>query len=145
MFQLRRPRGIWHHQSMLTGTCHCGAVEVRVEEVRVEEVRAEDIPAEATVCNCSICRRYAATWLHCTEATVTIIAEPDAIDTYCWGDEMINFHRCAKCGCITHYTCTEKAGIDRVSVNLNNMPPEQTSGIRRRRFDGAHTWQFLDD
>jgi hypothetical protein len=37
---------------MLTGSCHCGAIKVKVASK----------PRQLTSCNCSICRRYGTLW-----------------------------------------------------------------------------------
>ena len=119
---------------MLSGHCHCGNVQIRVA----------DPPDTATVCNCSTCRRYAATWLFCHPDQVEIDAR-EPTSAYRWGDETIDFHHCPRCGCITHYTSTGKSDVQRTAVNLNMMAAEDVNDIRQRRFDGADTWQYLDD
>ena len=44
----------------LTGTCHCGAVRIRVRQA----------PRTVTSCNCSICRRYGALWAYYQASSV---------------------------------------------------------------------------
>ena len=53
---------------MITGTCHCGTVEVEVPG-----------PPEAlTLCNCSSCRRYGALWAYFPIEAVRITGHPAA-------------------------------------------------------------------
>jgi hypothetical protein len=39
---------------MIQGSCHCGAVQWRLEA----------LPESATACNCTACRRYRALWAY---------------------------------------------------------------------------------
>jgi hypothetical protein len=47
---------------MLLGTCHCGAVTIRLPS----------IPEKATSCNCSLCRRLGGLWAYYEFGTVQI-------------------------------------------------------------------------
>lgn len=64
--------------------------------------------------------------------------------TYCWGDRQLDFHRCAVCGCPTHWSLRAGGG-DRMGVNARLMDPVVVAAARVRRFDGADTWKFLDE
>lgn len=119
---------------MVEGSCHCRSIVVQVLQ----------LPEVATKCNCSICRRYGATWLFCSEKTVLIRAEFAPTKKYHWGQHYIDFHHCTRCGCVTHYTSTPKAKSDRIGVNLNIMPCDVVNFVSVRRFDGADTWEYLD-
>jgi len=115
---------------MLEASCHCGAVKLEVEAA----------PAELTACNCSICRRLGTLWAYYAPAHVRITG---ATATYRWGEETIDFHRCATCGCITHWAPIDPAG-DRMGINARLMEPAVVAAARVRRLDGAETWAFLD-
>ncbi len=117
---------------MIKGSCHCGAVTFEIAQT----------PEKMVSCNCSICRRYAALWVHQPPMTSVMLNAPkDATHTYSWGDKSIEFHSCKTCGCITHWQ-----GVDgkRFAVNLRLAEPDQIKDIRVRHFDGADTWEFLD-
>lgn len=116
---------------MHRATCHCGAVRIVVPRV----------PEALTSCNCSICRRLGTIMAYYRLGEVTIEGETD---TYVWGDRMIAFHRCRVCGCATHWWPIESTR-DRMGVNARLLPPEDLAGSRIRRFDGAETWEYLDD
>lgn len=121
---------------MFTGHCHCGNISFA----------ADSLPTTVTECNCSVCNRYGARWAYFNPADVRLTVRDVPSNTYRWGDEMIDFHHCPQCGCLTHYTGT---GIDnkpqtRIALNSRMCALAQTLSIRIRHFDGADTWQYLD-
>ena len=122
---------------MIEASCHCGAVRLRIATA----------PAEATDCNCSICRRLGALWAY-VSPTQVIIDGLEATQRYVRCDTgeppMLAFHRCATCGCTTHWRSLDP-GVDRMGLNARLMSPEDLSPVRIRRFDGAATWTALDD
>lgn len=118
---------------MLTGSCHCGAVQVQVPHK----------PRTLTNCNCSICRRVAGLWGYYDRSKVKILARKSAVDRYAWGDRYLWTCRCAHCGCVTHWYPISRAE-KRMGVNFRNFDPRIVETIRVRRLDGADTWKFLD-
>jgi hypothetical protein len=116
----------------MTGSCHCGAVNLEVTLA----------PTEVTSCNCSICRRLGTLWAYYEPAQVTITG-PTA--TYHWGDKSIDFHHCATCGCTTHWSPrATRDNADRMGINARLL--ETIAGARVRRLDGAsEDWKYLDD
>ena len=121
---------------MLNGHCHCGNVSFSVGS----------LPATLTECNCSICHRYGARWAYYKPEQVTLTVGDVPTQTYRWGDEMIDFHHCPQCGCLTHYTGTGKdqQPVDRIALNSRMFPLSQTADITVRHFDGAQSWTYLD-
>ena len=121
---------------MLTGQCHCGNISFS----------ADTSPKIVTECNCSICNRYGARWAYYKPSAVTLLVRDEQTKTYRWGDEMIDFHHCPRCGCMTHYTGTGKDNEpkDRIALNIRMCALEQTADIRIRHFDGANSWTYLD-
>ncbi len=120
---------------MLTATCHCGAVKIEVDT----------LPESVTECTCSICRRYGARWAYYTRRTARVLTDPDNVSAYVWGDRMIEFYHCRRCGCTTHSESVEKTDGSRVAVNARLLPPEAMATVRVRTFDGAETWRYLDE
>lgn len=114
--------------------CHCGAVEIYVRK----------LPRTLTRCNCSICRRYGALWAYYKPSSVRIEAPKDGLTRYSWNRRIRNYHRCTKCGCVTHYTYRKRSSWETVGVNANNFEPSAIEGARVRNLDGASTWKFLD-
>ena len=115
-------------------TCHCGAVRVHVRR----------LPRTLTACNCSICRRYGALWAYFKLASVRVEAPRGGLVRYSWNKRVRYYHRCARCGCVTHYTHRRNPQQNICGVNANNFDPKAISSCRIRHLDGAKTWKFLD-
>lgn len=114
--------------------CHCGSVQIYVRK----------LPRTLTHCNCSICRRYGALWAYYKPSSVRIEAPKGGLARYSWNRRIRNYHRCRKCGCITHYTHRKKSSWETVGVNANNFDPSLIQHARVRHLDGASSWKFLD-
>src|SRR4051794_5294612 len=99
------------------GSCHCSAVTIEVARA----------PAEVTSCNCSICRRLGTLWAYYKPTDVRVTG---ATATYCWGDKTIDFHRCAICGCATHWSPREGRNADRMGINARLLTPEVQAAAR---------------
>jgi len=119
---------------MITGSCHCGAVEFTYQGE----------PEKLVICNCSICRRLAPLWAHGPEGIITIKAAADALRRYSWGDRGLDFCACAVCNCTTHWQSRSQNSPRPMAVNCNLSPASQIAHLQRRHFDGADTWRFLD-
>jgi len=115
-------------------TCHCGTVRIHVRQ----------LPRTLTRCNCSICRRYGATWAYYKPSSVKIDAPRGALSKYSWNRRVRDYHRCARCGCVTHYTYRGKQRNSTLGVNAANFEPSALAGARIRHLDGAASWKFLD-
>ena len=120
---------------MFFASCHCGAVKLEFDEM----------PQTLTECTCSICHRLGAQWAYYTRQQVRIAGSPDLQKAYLWGDQCIEFYHCETCGCTTHYESVEKNVDSRVAINMRMMDREHTKDIPVRKFDGADTWEFLDE
>ena len=117
-----------------TASCHCGNVQVGMST----------LPATLTECNCSICHRYGARWAYFTRDQVSLVVGEAGISCYSWGDRTIEFYHCDRCGCLTHYESMEKQENSRFAVNARMLPPEPTSTLPLRHFDGADSWSYVD-
>ena len=120
---------------MIQASCHCGAIRLDVA------ARPETI----TDCNCSICRRYGVLWAYYPPDQVEITAAPEASASYVWGDRSIAFHRCATCGCVTHWAPLDARYPGRMGVNARLMAPGDVVGVTIRRLDGADTERYPDE
>lgn len=114
--------------------CHCGSVRIHVRR----------LPGTLLSCNCSICRRYGALWAYYKPSSVQIRAPKDGLVRYAWKRRIRYYHRCRKCGCVTHYTYRKKSSWATVGVNASNFEPSLIKGARVRHLDGAATWKLLD-
>ena len=117
----------------ISGSCHCGKVAFEISEA----------PAQLVDCNCSSCRRIGALWGHIDPANFILTSEGETI-SYIHGDRTLSTHSCTNCGCTTFWKPVDP-GLARMAVNFRMCDPEVVSGFRVRRFDGADSWEFLDD
>ena len=119
---------------MVEASCHCGGVRLEIDVA----------PTQVTDCNCSICRRYGTLWAYYAPGQVQQKQPGGATNTYMCNDRQLEFHRCATCGCVTHWAAVD-ADREWMGVNARLMDPEVLSHARVRRLDGADTWKYLED
>ncbi|USD61851.1 aldehyde-activating protein [Vibrio sp. SCSIO 43140] len=124
-------RAIHHEKHTLS--CHCGNVQLSFESM----------PESVTSCNCSICRRYAALWGYFSPEDVLVTIKKIETKAYRWGDGYIDFQHCSICGCVTHYSSSGKADSSRTAINFRLA--DNLANLHIRYFDGADSWQTLDE
>ena len=96
-------------------------------------------------CNCTICRRYGALWAYLRgEAPVELILRPDpaATETYRWSTEMLAFHRCKVCGCVTHMEAVAIDPPEIYGVNARMMVGLDPATVQLRQVDNGHSGHF---
>ena len=120
---------------MMNASCHCGAVKLEISIA----------PRSLTSCNCSICHRTGALWAYYTRQQVRVNCPTDALSAYLWGDRCIEFYHCKVCGCRTHYESIDKDPDSRIAINARMLEPGEIADIPVRHFDGASSWEFLDN
>jgi len=113
-------------------TCHCGAVRLTVPRP----------PDEVTECNCSVCRRLGARWAYYAPTEVRV-AQVGSTQPYVWGERMMAFHRCRRCGCVTHWQSLS-AARPRMAINARMIDDMDWASVNIRHFDGARSWSYLD-
>jgi hypothetical protein len=117
---------------MVNLECHCGNVSLK----------AAELATSVTNCNCSICRRLGVLWAYYSPEQVEVVCSKEASRTYIWGDEYLEFHHCAICGCSTHYTVTDKYMREfkqgRIAINFRLLDADTVASIPVRVFDGAN-------
>ena len=119
---------------MLTATCHCGAVQVKVPRK----------PRTVTDCNCSICRRYGVLWAYYKAATVSVEARPRATKAYSWGKKKLRFVRCTNCGCVMYWERVLPNPQQHMGVNMRNVEPDALRSVRTLYLDGASdSWKYI--
>ena len=123
-----------HRTATPVATCHCGAIRLHVRQ----------LPRAVTSCNCSICRRYGALWAYYKPSSVAIEAPRGRLSNYSWSQRIRAYHRCKRCGCVTHYTYLKKQRRTIVAVNAANFDRAALLGMRIRHLDGAASRKFLD-
>ena len=117
----------------ITGACHCGSVAFEIRQA----------PEQLVDCNCSICRRIGALWGHINPKNFRLTSNGETIG-YIQGDESLVTHSCKNCGCTTYWLPVDE-NLERMAVNFRMCEPDVISQFRIRKFDGADTWEFLDD
>ena len=88
-------------------SCHCGNVKIDV-----------DRPQSVTECNCSICNRYMALWGYYSPELPKLTVGPLGTHSYSWGDNELDFVRCANCGCVTHYQTKPGQSNPKIAINF---------------------------
>jgi hypothetical protein len=111
---------------MVEGSCHCGKVRIAVDTA----------PGRVTDCNCSICRRYGTLWAYYSPMARVRIVEEVPTQTYQWDDRSITFHRCAECGCVTHWSPADPSR-DRMGLNARLFAPDVLAAAQVEHLDGA--------
>jgi len=112
----------------LVGACLCGSVTWTFE----------GMPTSATHCNCTACRRYGALWAYNYSGENISIEGPTS--TFKRGEQNIEFHFCASCGCMAFWrACNAVKGRHRVAVNLRMADPKLLERVSVNLFDGLHS------
>lgn len=119
---------------MIEGSCHCGAVSFTYPRQ----------PDWLTDCNCSVCRRYSTLWAYASVGEITLLSADDATIAYIHGDRTLAMHSCKTCACTTHWIGLDGDESSRMAVNFRMCDPDVYKDIRVRKFDGADSWEFLD-
>lgn len=121
---------------MISANCHCGQIRLHIPHA----------PAQVTNCNCSLCRRTGALWAYYTVDEVQIEGDPEHTESYIWGDKLLRTVRCRHCGSVTHWAPLGQGDdAKRMAVNIRMFEPADVGDFKIRRFDGAVSWQALDD
>ena len=120
---------------MIESSCHCGKLKLKIEAEKPENLLS---------CNCSICHRNGSLMTYFTESQVEVIADPENIFKYSWGDKELAFVHCRKCGCYSHWEGVPPKKVDRVGVNARLFTNMEIKNLPIRYFDGADTWKFYE-
>ena len=116
-----------------TASCHCGAVRIELDA----------LPDSVTACNCSLCTCYGVLWAYCDAAQIVALPAASLTRTYAWNGRNVDFHHCAHCGCVTHWTPRDPGRVRR-GINARLFPPAVLATLRVRHRDGAGTGKYLD-
>lgn len=111
---------------LITASCHCGKVQFQLARK----------PAEVTECNCSLCRRYGVLWAYYDAGEIEEFPETGTTDTYAWARKNVDFHRCSRCGCISHWA-PRSPSRTRYGINARLLPPAVLATAIVRQKDGA--------
>jgi hypothetical protein len=109
---------------MIEATCECGAVRLEIETP----------PETVGDCNCTICRRYGALWAYYPVSKVRVSG---ATTSYLRGRRIVEFHHCAVCRCLTHWSAADKSWTGKMGVNARLMAPQILQAAQIVPLDGA--------
>lgn len=118
----------------LKGSCHCGAIRFELATP----------PREVVRCNCSICAKRGALWAYYSADQVRLSVDPDQLASYRWGEALMTFHHCSRCGCSTHNEGPEwgDGAPDpvrrRVTVNARLLDDFDLDAAAVREVDGRN-------
>ena len=110
---------------MLSASCHCQSVRIEVDAA----------PDYLNQCHCSICRRYGVLWAYYRPDQVRLLSGPGATEAYIWGDRDLEFHRCRACGCVTHWTDTDR-DASRMAINARLLDPADIAEVPVQQSEG---------
>ncbi len=133
--RVNKIRGNLVQNFFIESSCHCGALKLQIDA---------ELPPTLTSCNCSVCRRYGCLFAYYPPEKVKILAAPDTLQEYVWGDKSLAFVRCSHCGCFSHWRSLDPHQTDRMGVNARLFINVEIDKIRIRHFDGANSWKYLD-
>lgn len=114
----------------IVATCHCGKVSITLAAP----------PTTITHCNCNLCRRYGVLWAYYGKAEVIVSPLADT-HTYAWNGRNVDFHRCADCGCVTHWW-PRNTSRDRVGINARLLDPPLAMAAAMIQKDAAENGFF---
>jgi len=80
---------------MLTGRCHCGAVQFRIP--------AQNSPQDLMRCNCSLCRRKGAIMGTARREEFELTQGAEKLCLYEWNTGVAKHYFCSICGIYTHH------------------------------------------
>ena len=103
-------------------TCHCGAVELRVD--------LSDGLNTASRCDCSFCSRRGAVVATATLDGVRVVKGADKLSLYQWNTNTAKHYFCSNCGIYTHHQ--RRSNPNEFGVNvacLEGVNPAQLSEV----------------
>lgn len=101
-------------------TCHCGAVELRVELC--------DGLSTARRCDCSFCRRRGAAAVSVPLDRLEVVKGADKLSLYTWNTHTAKHHFCSVCGIYTHHQ--RRSNPNEYGVNMGAL-----EGVNPRDHD----------
>ncbi len=111
-----------------TGSCHCGAVQFRIEAP--PNLQGED-------CNCSICKRSGFLHLILPKSKFELLSGADNLTTYTFNAGIAKHTFCMTCGIKPFYT--PRSNPDGIDINIRCLH-EDPESIEIVPFDGQN-WE----
>ena len=106
------------------GSCHCGAVQFRIEADITDVYR----------CDCSLCSMKNALMTSVHEDNFTLAAGEDMLSEYRWNTGVARHFFCSNCGIYPFHR--KRAMPDYYGINLNCLKGFDASALQVRQAEG---------
>ena len=129
-----------HPHEIITGACHCGAVQFDVALSAGMESRRR--------CSCSICRMRGAVAVSAKIADFNVTAGDEVLTLYQFNKNIAKHYFCSVCGIYTHHQ--RRSNPDEYGVNvacLRDMSPfdfDEVVVLYGSRHPGDHDGQTME-
>jgi hypothetical protein len=110
---------------MHLGSCHCGAVQFRVDSAITE----------ITTCDCSLCTRRSALMAKVPEREMTVLKGEDMLTLYQWNTRRAKHYFCRCCGIYVFHR--KRAAPDHFGVNIMCLDQFDVRSVPVRATEGA--------
>jgi hypothetical protein len=111
---------------MHTGSCHCGAVQFRI-----------DAPiTELTTCDCSLCVQRNAVMAKVPEKALTVLEGEDLLTLYQWNTRRAKHYFCSRCGIYVYHR--KRAAPDHFGINVFCLERFDIASVPVRATEGAN-------
>lgn len=110
---------------MHTGSCHCGAIQFRLDA---------DIN-ELTTCDCSLCAKRNALMVKIPESALTLLRGEADLTLYQWNTHRAKHYFCRICGIYVFHR--KRAAPDHFGVNVFCLDDFDASAVPVRATEGA--------
>ena len=111
---------------MVSGSCHCGAVEFTVEGE----------PDKAIECNCSHCARKGFLLWFAPRSALTVSEGGGAMKTYTFNKHAIQHRFCPTCGCQPFGLGSDSKGNEMAAINLRCLDGFDLDSVPRVPVNG---------
>jgi hypothetical protein len=110
---------------MFEGSCHCGAIQFRVDAVI----------SELTTCDCSLCVKRNAVMARIPEHSLTVVDGGELLTLYEWNTRKAKHYFCRRCGIYVFHR--KRAAPDHFGVNAYCLDGFDVTSIPVRPTQGA--------
>ncbi|MEO6247789.1 MAG: hypothetical protein ABIO85_04300 [Sphingomicrobium sp.] len=110
----------------VSGSCHCGAVTIRLAER----------PSEVTDCNCTFCTALGWRLVYAPSEAISIDGPLDCYVRKDLAEPCLRVLRCRRCGIATHWEPLSAPPHDRMGVNAALLDDPAIDTLPVRMVDG---------
>jgi hypothetical protein len=111
---------------MFRGSCHCGAVQIRVDSTITE----------LTTCDCSLCAIRNAVMAKVPEQALTVLEGAAMLTLYEWNTRRAKHYFCRRCGIYVFHR--KRAVPDHFGINVFCLEGFDVASVPIRATEGAN-------